>query len=220
MVNFLFIAFFQVLVMILAAEILTRRVPATVARASDANRHRMDGTRSRRRSRQERHAYEKLRRDIWASLLVVAFAGNSLVAAVHYFVIPIPLGIKAVTSFSLDDEAWKAELRRAGIDDQFDQWQAASPTLRRADSSVAQQVLWRTWPVILLMSVAWLILSLKFLAWAYLRSLREFSDGVAHRQEHYMTLDIGRLQELEQERMDDSSGSSSADASLDPCQQP
>lgn len=192
--SFWFVLLVTVLVAIyVCVEVLTQGIPKKLRDLSSANCYRMDGTLSQRRSDREHRALGKIRSDLWAIFLIVAFAGT---AGLFLFQTVFPLSLVDDVVSAVGDESGdlKLALKKAGVDDQFFQWARNTSRSSNAEIRQRQAWLWVTWPIILGMALASCVGCLALVRFAYYRALREFEFGVKARAADYLNLDIGRLQ--------------------------
>lgn len=176
-------------------ELLTQRMPASLRTQSLANCYRLDGTRSNRRSSRERSSLRRVRSDLWAVFLIVAFIGTGGIFFIHTQVFPLSLATEVVSALQDDSVDFKGALRQRHIDDKFFQWSRSSST--SSNDEIAQQArrLWMIWPVVLVLAVASLAACVALIRYAYFRTLREFHDTVTKRATEYLNLDTSRLQQ-------------------------
>lgn len=184
----------QLIAIYVCVEILTQRIPASLRKQSQDNCYRLDGTRSSRRASRERKGVRKIRSDLWAAFLVVAFIGTSGVFLIDTQVLPLSLGTEVVSALFDDPADFKGALRQRHVDDKFFQWSRRTSTGSNADIAQQTQRLWMLWPAILALGVASLVACVALIRYTYLRSLREFHDKVNARATEYLNLDTGRLQ--------------------------
>ncbi|MCC7338939.1 MAG: hypothetical protein IT422_27915 [Pirellulaceae bacterium] len=176
-------------------ELLTKRMPAALRTQSKANCYRLDGTRSHRRSSRERRSLRKIRSDLWAVFLIVAFIETGGVFFIHTQVFPLSLATEVVSALRDDPADFKGALRQRNIDDKFFRWSRSSSTSSIHDIDQQARLLWMVWPVILLLVIATLVACVALIRYAYLRTLREFHQAVTKRATEYLNLDTSRLQE-------------------------
>lgn len=176
-------------------ELLTQQMPATLRAQSQANCYRLDGTRSHRREFRELRSLRKVRSDLWAVFLTVAFIGTGGLFLIHTQVFPISL-VPDVVSAAVDNPAdIKGGLRQRNVDRKF--FSSARSSSRSSKDEINQQMrqLWMIWPVVLGLAVAGLVACLSLIRYTYLRTLSEFHLKVSTRATEYLNLDTGRLQE-------------------------
>lgn len=177
----------------LCVECLTHWIPVSLRELSCSNCMRLDGTRSSRRSSLERRALVKIRSDLWATFLIVAFFG-AIGAYALQSQFPLKL-VPEVASAAMDGSRdFKLALKERGVDRQFFEWSESDANRSDEDARDRQKRLWMTWPVMLLLGLFALFGCIALVRFAYFRSLQDFAIGVRARSEEYLNLDIGRLQ--------------------------
>ena len=177
----------------LCVECLTQWIPAGLRQLACSNCHRLDGTCSSRRSSLERRAISKIRSDLWATFLIVAFFGAIGVYALQSQ-FPLKL-VPDVVSAAMDGSSdFKLALKERGVDQQFFDWSQSDSNYSNEDARERQNRLWMTWPIIVLLGVFVFCGCVALVRYAYFRTLQEFAIGVQSRSEEYLKLDIGRLQ--------------------------
>ncbi len=174
-------------------ELLTQGIPAKLRDLSRANCFRMDGTLSSRRSAREQKAVGKVRTDMWAIFLIVAFIGTGGLFVLQS-TFPMTLVDDVVSAARDDSGGFKLALKKRGVDDQFFRWARRTSRSSNAEIREWQQWLWVTWPVVLGLSFSVFVGCLALVRFAYLRALRDLHAGVAARSKEYLNLDMGRLQ--------------------------
>lgn len=175
-------------------ETLTQRMPASLRTQSQDNCYRLDGTLSSRRASRERKAVRKVRSDLWAAFLVVAFVGTSCVFLIETQVLPFRLGAEVVSALFDDPGDFKGALRQRHVDDKFFHWSRSTSTVSNANIDRQAQLLWISWPAILALVVASFVACVALIRYTYFRTLREFHVKVSARATEYLDLDTGRLQ--------------------------
>ncbi len=185
----------ELIAIYVCVELLTQRMPAALRSQSEANCYRLDGTRSHRRSSRERKSLRRVRSDLWAVFLIVAFIGTGGVFFIHTQVFPLSLATEVVSALRDDPANFKGALRQRHIDDKFFRWLRSASTSSAHDIDQQAQLLWMVWPVILAMAVASLVACVALIRYAYFRTLREFHQTVTKRATEYLNLDTSRLQE-------------------------
>jgi hypothetical protein len=180
----------------LSVESLTLWIPAGLRDLSNSNCLRLDGTRSSRRSSRERRAMTKIRTDLWATFLIVAFFG-AISAFTLQSQFPLKL-VPEVASSALDSlgstRDFKVALKDRGVDQQFFDWSESETNRSNEGARERQERLWMTWPAILLLLVFVFSGCMALVRFAYIRTLQDFATGVQARSVEYLNLDIGRLQ--------------------------
>ncbi|MEZ6135872.1 MAG: hypothetical protein R3C53_13275 [Pirellulaceae bacterium] len=190
----------QLAILAFSVHLLSRNLPRKLRLIAESNCFRLNESRSTRRTHIESRAIRKLQTDIGGSLLVVLLGGNGFALAIHHFVIPIPLAANAISSFHVDRQAWKEEIQRQRIDDQYKS--AYQQNLRGSpqEADQAANQLWRSWPAVALAGILAAMAAQAYLVGMYRRSLAAYARGLAFRAEEYAQCDISRLQhELELE---------------------
>jgi hypothetical protein len=187
--------FAELILMVVAVELLTHYIPSHLLSASQANCYRLDGSSSPRRQSRERRAVRQVRSDLWAVFLVVGFGATGSLAAIHEFVFPFPLVSEVMAAATDPSPDFKTALRDRSVDSQFFQWARSSS--RRPNSQINQHMdlLWLTWPVLGFLAIVGLAGCVVAIRYTYLRSLSEFRAGVANRANEYLNLDTARLQD-------------------------
>lgn len=185
---------FQAFVVLGVVEFLVRRMPRKLQELSQQNCFRLDGSLSRRRTAIERRATRKVRWDLLAVVLIIAFTGNWLLVTIHTQVIPLPLAARSMQLFDLDIENWKHNLRQAEVDAEYERWATGDAALSATDLRDRTMFVWRSWPSVVFFCGLWVVVSTLCLRRAYLKSLKEFAIGLQRRSEANINMDIGRLQ--------------------------
>ncbi len=173
-------------------EILMRNMPSAIRASIAANARRLDGTWSRAREQVEERALWRLRRGLCAAFLLILVPGNLLVYAVHVYVIPLPIGVDAAANFRLPVTAWKQSLREEGVERHYDRWHKSPNALNKAEVGTMKQFLWRSWPLIVGILAAWVVVSFLVLKSLYVAALRELVAGIQSRAEQYRFRDLAR----------------------------
>ncbi len=184
----------ELIAIYVCVELLTLRMPESLRTQSQANCFRLDGTRSHRRSSRERRAVRKVRSDLWAAFLIVAFIGTGGVFLIHTQVFPLPLAADVVSALRDDPADFKGALRQRHVDDKFFHWSRSSSNRSNEEIEKQTKRLWAFWPVVLVLATTSLVACVALLRFAYLRTLREFHFKVSTRATEYLNLDTGRLQ--------------------------
>lgn len=192
--SFWFVLLVTILIAIhVCVEVLTQGIPTKLRDLSSANCFRMDGTRSHRRADREQRAIGKIRSDLWAVFLVVAFAAIAGLFVLQT-VFPLSLVDDVVAAAAEEPGNVKLALKKHGVDHQFFQWARTSSRSSNAEIRQQQNWLWVAWPIIVALVLAFCLGCLALVRFAYFRALREFEVGVKSRSTNYLNLDIGRLQ--------------------------
>lgn len=194
--GWLFLFLVEAILVFVFVELLHLHMPKNLREARSDNCLRMDGSISRNRLRQERRALNQMRRDLLAVFLIIVFSGNWLAFFVHYEIVPFPVAFKAAGAFDVDSQTWKENLRNARVDEAYADWSARRSTVDHAAIKSKQDVLWQTWPWVIMVFAGWAVACAMFLSRAYLKIIRNYAAGVAARAERNVNLDITRLQEL------------------------
>lgn len=135
----------------------------------------------------------KIRSDLWATFLIVAFFSAIGVYALQSQ-FPLKL-VPNVVSAAMDGSSdFKLALKERGVDQQFFDWSESDSNYSNEDARERQNRLWMTWPIIVLLGVLVFCGCIALVRYAYFRTLQEFAIGVRSRYEEYLNLDIGRLQ--------------------------
>lgn len=184
----------EAVVIYVCVELLTQRMPAALRTQSQANCYRLDGTRSHRRSSREHRALRKVRSDLWAVFLFVAFIGTSGLFVIHTQVFPLNLAADVVSALRDDSADFKGALRQRHVDDKYFRWSRSSSTSSNYEIDQQTRRLWMLWPIVLMLAAASLAACVALIRYAYFRTLREFHDKVTSRATEYLNLDTGRLQ--------------------------
>ena len=165
--------------------ILTHNIPSALSRAQDRNCRRVDGSWSRRRQKIEDASLGELRRELGKAFLLVALVTNALLGLLHFEVIPVPLALQAVSSFSISEENWKTNLR----DDeaQFDRW--LGPSLKE-EARFRKRMLWYGWPVLLAVAIGWCLAVCVYVTHAYSDALKRLNSSIQFRSQQYRLSDL------------------------------
>jgi len=189
------LVFAEVVLMVVAVELLTYYMPPNLLSESGANCFRLDGSFSRQRQSRELRALRTVRSDLWAAFLVVGFVATGGVAAIHEYVFPLPLVSEVVDAAVDGSTDFKTALRDRQVDHQFFQWARGSSRRPNAQIHQHMDLLWLTWPVLGFVAIVGLAGCVVVIRYAYLRSLSEFRTGVAKRANEYLNVDTARLQD-------------------------
>lgn len=184
----------EILAIYVFVEVMTKRMPAGLLDASRDNCHRLDGSRSRRRTERENKALRKVRSDLWAVMLILASVATAELYVLHSFVFPISLGVDVAAALRDNPGDLKSALRQRNVDDRFYKWSRDTTRGSKAEIRQRMQTLWIAWPVILGLLLATAVGGVWLIRYAYLRVLREFQHGIAVRAQQYLNLDTARLQ--------------------------
>lgn len=164
-------------------ETLARNIPSSIARLQRKNCIREDHTWSKRRERIEEKSRNRVRKDLGKAFLLVAIATNIAVWFVHSEVVPIPIALEALSSFSLDEEQWKANLSDDEV--RLESWMATQVRLSPSKAMLRKRFLWNSWPIALLLVTMWIVGCIAFVTASYLYSLKDLNASVRFRAEQY-----------------------------------
>lgn len=186
----------ELLVVLVSIELLTLRLPEKLFEASIGNCYRFDGSTSKRRLAREMKAFRRLRSDLWAVFLTVAFGFTAGLVSINEFIFPFALVSDVVVAAgdSVGAGDFKESLREYGVDDQFRDWTRTKHRSSLADADALMRQVWLLGPALGLLSTLTLIFGGLVIRYAYLRALREFYYGVSSRSAEYVNLDTARLQ--------------------------
>lgn len=171
------IEFFTILYV---AHVLSENLPSAIRRAKRDNCRRADGSWSRRREKIERESVADFRAELIQALLLLAFPLNVLVWVVHTELIPIDVGMSAVTSFDISTENWKRNLG-----DEEKRFEGFMGHRSPAEIEARKRFLWNAWPLVVGGLFAAFVGAVIFLKNAYAHSLRELARSVQYRHEQY-----------------------------------
>ena len=127
-------------------EVLSRQLPKAIGQAQKKNCVRHDGTWSKNREAIETKSRTQLKIDLAKAFLLVAVATNMAVWFIHSEVIPIPLAFDAISSFQVDQTAWRSDL--SDDENELDRWMTNSG-LSTQQSRTHKRMLWNAWPALL-----------------------------------------------------------------------
>lgn len=171
------IEFFAILYV---AHVLSHNLPSALRRAKRDNCRRADGSWSRRREKIERESVADFRAEMVTALLFLALPLNVLAWVVHTEVIPIDVGISAVTSFDISTEKWKQNLG-----DEEKRFDGFFGNRGPAEVESRKRFLWNAWPLVVGGLFAAFVGAVIFLKNAYAHSLRELAKSIQYRHEQY-----------------------------------
>ena len=178
-----FVAFF------ILVEALVRNQPTSIQYRIKANYIRKDGSKSQRRKRAEMRAIQKLRRDLYTVVGIAFVVINVMILVIHDEVIPLSIGLDAITSFSASEQTWKENLRDE--EQQFDRWSEMNHKSPE-EIETHKRVIWASWPFIVMAFLAVFAACFVFIKAAYVQSLKELSDSIDQRALRYAHLDSQR----------------------------
>ncbi len=184
----------QLIAISLCIEILTRHIPASLISSSRDNCFRMDGSRSHRRTARERRALRKVGSDLWAVFLMVALFGTGGIYWLNAFVFPASAAGDVISAVLDNPGDLRVALKQRGVDTEYFKWSRSTSRKSNVEIRHSQQLLWAIWPAIFILLAVGCVGCCALIRYAYLRSLREFHDGLQRRSNEYLNLDTGRLQ--------------------------
>lgn len=162
------------------------------------NAIRLDGSISDRRAAIERTAVNGMRRNLYITMLMVLLPANMLAYVVHTEIIPLSLGMDAMLTFRVSDDAWKASLKDSGVEDSYDRWQTnQSGPIASSDLRERKSLVWKAWPLVCATGAGWLLLSAITVKHIFVGSVRQLAKDVEYRAEQYVTRDITRFVDRE-----------------------
>ncbi|MCA9192986.1 MAG: hypothetical protein KDB03_14520 [Planctomycetales bacterium] len=195
MFDLLFLIAVELSAIAVAVEFLANRIPPEIRKAAQENCFRLEGSPSRSRTRKENKAKFKLRADLWAGFLIVAFLGNGLLLFVHSFVMPLDLGVRIVATISGSPIQARERILSEGYDVAYQRWSRSEHGSSREDATRNLRILWRLWPAFLAGGILFGVALLVGLRSVHGRALKDYSDGLAYRQEQNLNRDLARIQD-------------------------
>jgi hypothetical protein len=190
-VQFLFYLVLQLLALVGVTELFAQCMPKSLRLASEANRYRIDDTRSTRRGRQELRAFNRLRGDLLALFSVVFLSGNALYFFIDTQILPVKSVIRAAARFQTDTDKWKESVHEMSSDRSYnDQLTALKQGARPLKP--AEQIR-NGAPDAFLLVLLWLIGSIAVIRLGSLRAYKEFGNGVLARNRDHVNMDLGRI---------------------------
>lgn len=185
----------ELIAIYVCVELMTQRMPAALRSQSEANCYRLDGTCSYRRSSRERKSLRRVRSDLWAAFLIVAFIGTGGLLFFNTQVLPPSLAAEVVSAFGDNPSDFKSSLQQRHVDRKYFHWAHSTSTKRNDEIAQQARLLWMTWPVFLILAITSFVACVALIRYAYFRTLREFHEAVMKRANEYLNVDTRRLQE-------------------------
>ena len=186
----------QAIVIIAAAclvvELLIVFKPLQLRRLAQANLRRPDGTLSHRRMTAEAKANNRLRRDLWAVLFLVSSGFGAAILMIHFFVVPLDIGIQSVQKFSLNGAEFKSNLKSVNMDRKLEKRLGATYGLAPRESAKVARMLWQSWPILIAAFSLLVLASGALLRWGYMRALKDYASDLVARKEQYELRDLSR----------------------------
>lgn len=178
-------------VLFLFIEVLSRNLPMAMRESMTQNCRRSDGSWSVRREKAEASAVTQFRRHMLVSVTIVLLLSYALVWFVHTEVIPLSIGIDALSKFESPSQAWRENLEPE--EQELDSW-AREQGISSEEMQDRKQLLWAAWPAVIAIGIGWMIIVATIIRTAYFRGLKELSESIVLRQRNY---------QLHDSRMDD-----------------
>lgn len=180
----------------LVVELLIAFMPTRLRQIAEANRRRPDGTVSLRRSASESKAILRLRKDLWAVLLVVCGCLGTTLFIVHLFVLPLDLGVQSLGSFSLDASEFKSNLKSNSMDRKLEKRIGSQYGLAPRESADVARMMWQGWPMFAAGALFLLFASGFALKWGYMRALHDYASSLSARREQHELRDLARAHSI------------------------
>jgi hypothetical protein len=178
----------------IAIEIQSRRIPSALAKSSESNFQRLDGSVSRRREAREKKAKRIFRMDLIGTWILVALSLNWIVLLIDSLVIPLPVAAETLAAFRFDSSAWGTEIRNRQLDTQYATWVGTDGS-GNSGNIVRPHFVRVTFPIMAGALLLWLVGSLAYLVVSYKYVLDDFAVGIETRSRGYLSFDVGRKQD-------------------------
>lgn len=178
----------------LVVETLVRNLPQQLQEMAAANSIRFDGTSSSRRTQAEARAIQKLRSDLWALSLICGFLLGLGSAAIHFFVVPIPVAARGLSAFRLDPEEWKSAMKSAGVDSDLEKSIGKQRRIGPRDANAQARTLWHIAPLMIAGALLFGFGIIYVASRGYRRALSEYHRGILARQVRASERDIMTMQ--------------------------
>ncbi len=182
----------------IVVEAATRNLPQALRELAEANCFRFDGSESPRRVTAERVAKRKLRTDLWAIGIICLLAGGMTIAILHFYVIPIPVAVRGVTSFDVDPQQWKSNMKAQRVDRDLENMLGSEYRVSPRDANTAARSLWQLAPFLIigvLLDGAGLVY---FAGRGYRHALADYHRGLIARQTKAAERDVLHIQHQEE----------------------
>ena len=173
------------------SEVLVSNLPSSIAKRLQLNCIRTDGSWSDRRQHHENKAVNKLRWDIRVVILLVMIPTTLVIWLFDREVAPVSVGLNVLSKLDVPSEKWKAEL--GAEEHQFDLW--AKRNHGMVEPTKQKQFLWKNWPVIGVVVVAWLSGCWIVIRQMFIYHLKDLLAGIENRKWQYMLADRSRSSE-------------------------
>ena len=167
-------------------QTLAGNLPTTIRAGLERNCVRKDGSFSQNRAMRERKAVRQLKKDLYFALFLILIPSNALLWFVHHEVIPLPLGMDAMAAFRVSESEWKSGL--SDVEKDLQRWHESKNT-NPTDREKHKRLLWKSWPLVLVGGLAWILLACRFLAAAYDRALKDLQSTILIRAQQYAIRD-------------------------------
>lgn len=174
----------------LMAELLTVSIPKSIVELQFKNCIRLDGSWSNGREMIERLSVRKFRRSIATILFMLGMPTLFGLWITNREVIPLSIGVDAVTSIRGSQESLKANL-----DDEvkeFDRWHRESSKAKLFSADVQKRFLWKSWPLFFIVAGVWMSIVATVISRCYLSGLKEYRQNVMSRGKDYYWRDMSR----------------------------
>jgi hypothetical protein len=190
---FVLLATSQLLVILIIASLLCNNVPTSLLKVSRDNCFRINGSLSQRRHWLEQRAFFKVYSNFFATLVLVALAGNLLALWIDSSILPLQIAKETISLFSPDPQAWRDRISYANLDAEYSNWRftGEDTNLELANGSSFVK---SAFPVIFGIAFFWFVFSGILLLKTYRITLFQFELGVRMRNKEYVDRDIGQLQ--------------------------
>ncbi|GAB5402434.1 MAG: hypothetical protein Aurels2KO_06650 [Aureliella sp.] len=179
-------------------EALARNLPHTLQEQAKANCYRFDGSESSRRAAAEEKAKRKLRTDLWAIGVICLLVGGMTTAAINFYVVPIQVAARGLTSFSVDPVQWKSNMKEQRVDRDLESMLGSEYRVSPRDANKAARTLWQLAPFLLIGLLAGGAGMIYFANRGYRRALADYHQGLIARQAKAAERDVLHIQHHEE----------------------
>ena len=178
------------LLILAVGEVLIRNVPRSILNRAVENCIRMDGSWSRGRQSVERVSLSRLKGNLVFVMFLCVAPSLFGLWVFNREVIPLGLGVDAMSSIKFDSDQWKAQL--GDQERQFDEWQRTTAASKGMSAQQHKKLLWFTWPAIVALALMWIGVMALVISRYYVYCMRKYHQSVYSRASDYRWRDLSR----------------------------
>ena len=186
------IAIIELIVVYVCVEVLVTQLPRTISKSIERNCRRSDGSRSARRARAEQRAVSQLRSELVLAFAIVVLPTNALLWLLNSEVIPISVGVSAISSFRFSEATWKEELSTE--ERELEEW-GRRKQISPSSIESRKRTLWRYWPLLVIAGFTWCAVAAAIIKSAYFHALKDLAASIEYRRQQNKLVDLSRTEE-------------------------